>query len=1103
MQNQRGWMKQAGWELALVAGVCLSAASAADLPVYELEDFLGKSWVSNKVSYALAEADIEALKSGYALVDSQGNETLYQVEAASKELCFLATIRPFEKSRYRFTKGDRALASDLYVKESDEILEVGNARFAVRIRRQLKDGEGPLASWRLPSGSWAGSSSLSLASKPKEYHVRILRQGPVVASVECKIVFENGGTYQQVYDVQAGEPLAVLRETFDAPNETGAVRLVFSEGFKPEQIIYRSGALEGGMGALRADEISQSGDSTPFLLEPWLHWNFKRNRGTGFNLVNNESDDLLFFMTSMPAHWVDPTIPAERRARSLVELRQHDGQLFLDLEIRQGQRELLLGALGKSLALAGLMEDTAVASTEAATVATETGRPRGAIKLKPFNGALLSQQYQMEHSDFPLDRIKDYVLEWPEVEKKHPCLILSPAQLAEYRNTCKPSAAEIEKAVRLKATLGSLTEQKIPLYLATGDARLEKAIVDAVEPAVQALVTRLTSGAVVGVGTAPHNYISGTSGAINELDVIYPALSPESRRRIRAQLAFLGYLVNSPAYWDRSRDFGAMFINMHTTVHKTQAVIAAMLSDHPRAGEWMGNAMQFLQHELLEKWVDKDGRWIGTHVEAPHYAMGSFDDLLATLVIAKNAGMNDLLDSPAMKQMGEYFARISTPPDSRILNWRHFPPIGNTYKFEPSGVFSILASVYKESDPSYAARMQWMQNQQGNPMAPVVGGYLAGFAGYRGIFQALTVKPETPDYRSEWLNESGVILRSRYATAQENLLYLIAGKGATPTRHYDRDQGAITLWGRGEIISDDFGYNGCAPEEEQSMMSVHEGGAKAADGIMDIARFNVGSNLDYVVGTKMNWTRQAVLVKNTATNLGPDYFVIHDALSKPAKATWRMWLTGKPVTENGAERLTTGRLDGAEKGPLVVGEGGERPAAAGEQAAPTLLLGQSRAVLNGVSKNKTDLIFARIPPDSRLETAIKTQSPYGLNAAGKYGRCSTSQIGLILKSDAFDSLLTLVFSRDAASEPPKVEAIADNRGFKIEYPGGTDYVFVSKAAMEWSGEGIAFAGTVGLVQVSEGTVVLSLSDKGTLDYRGTRLTSDGENVSKVEKLPVR
>ena len=1092
------WIRGMVCAVALYGGV---SALAADLPVYELEEFLGNTWDSHLVHYPVSDEQARVLDAGYSLADAEGKEVAFQIDASTRKLSFLASLKPFEKRRYGFVRKPRTAATDLYVQETDTVLEIGNGHFAIRLCKTLEDDAGPIQSWRMPSGQWVGNSRLVLGSPVAAYALRIEQRGPVFIRVRCDIGFENGGTYELVFELQAGEPLVTLRETFAAPGDTGVLRLDVDAGFNASQILFRPNKMESGVAKNIAIENIPADQAAPvFLLEPWLHWNFENNRGTRFTLLGTTPGDVQFVMTGSPEKWVDPAIPPEQRAKSLVALKRRGPALHLDLEIKHGQRVLFIGALPEERFVSTFTttpEDKAGATPFDIDTASPNKRSLpDLVRSSLSHDAMHTQLYQMKHSDFPLDRIKDMILDWPEVERKHPRLILNEKQLAEYRQLAKPSDKELARVAALKNMDPFIIENKMPMYLATGDKRLARAIAAAAVPAVQYVITRLTSGDVISVGCSPQNHLSGVPQIINMLDAVYDVMPPQDRRRVRAQLAFLAYLVNSPAHWDRSRGFGAMFINMHVIVHNTQAVLAAMFSDHPMAGQWMSNAMQYIEKELVRKWVDSEGRWIGTHVESPHYSMVSFDAILSILVMAKNAGMSDLLESPAMKQMGAYYAKISTPPDSRIQNWRHLPPIGNTYKFEPSGIFSVLASVYKESDPGLAAEMQWMQDQQGNQTAPLFGGRAAGFAGYRDVFRALTVEPKVPDYTSEWLNESGVILRSRYATPQENMLYLIAGKGATPQRHYDKDQGAITLWGRGEIISDDFGYNGCAPEEEQSMLSSQG----SFNQIMEIKSFQTGSCFDYVQGVKGSWTRQAALVKNSES--GIEYFVINDTLKNPASAIWRLWLTGKPVKEAGASLLVARPMDN-DAAVMDALLDGKKPAvkSGGEGAEATLLTGAGGALLNGVLKNKTDIRFARLPPGSAIKTAIKTKTPYGINGAGNWGRNPTSQIGLVLESDKFDSLLTVVYPRGAADPAPVVTSIAQDRGFKIEHAKGTDYVFISATPVEWSGEGITFSGTVGLVQRTAHATILSLAAKGVLDSKGIRITSEGQSVTRTERNP--
>jgi len=1074
--------------LATYLSITLSSSIFAALPTYTLNEYIGKDWVAHTVQYNLSDKDNIELNKRYILVNQLGKETPFQINQQNK-ISFIASMAPFSTNTYSFKKGESTLNSKMYIRDDKKIIEAGNGYFAIRIRKELENNEGPLAGWLLKSGKWVGDSIIESNETITSYKVNIIQQGPVQTVIKCDILFANGGSYSQTYKMLAVDPLVILKEQCNAVDGTGAFKLIFSKNYQANFLLYKFGNHPFPITERAIDPTSVE---TLYYLEPWLHWNYSKIRGLGFNLVSTKSGDSQFFLAANPAIWVDPSIPRNERVSSLLKLNQDTTNIYIEADIKKGEREYILG----STSISAVIEDIKGAKPEddlesqLAAIASKHTTLLEGMDEKMLRKGLPSQQFQIKYSDFPLDTVKDFVLEWPEKPQSYPRFILTKEQIARFKKLSNPTEKELKKTIegRLKA------EDTIPIYIATQDEELASAIIDSTLSALKNNITQLTDGSIACVGVAPHNYIARISKYLNVLDAVYPALNDDQKRTLRAQVAFLGYIVNSPAYWDSSRGFGAMFVNMHTTVHKTQANIASMINDHPMSDQWMNNATDFLVEKLLNKWSDSDGCWTGINVEAPHYAMGSFDDLLATLLIARNTGMNNLIDTKGMKQMGEFFAKISTPPDSRIKGWRHLPPIGNTYKFEPTGIFAILASVYEKSDPTFAAQMQWMQYQHGNPQNSVVGGYLAGFAGYRSILKTLTVEPKAPQYTSEHLNEAGVILRSSFTTPDENMLYLIAGKGATPQRHYDMDQGAVTIWGKGEIISDDFGYNGRAPEEEQSMIS-----SVSARGIMEVIHFETGTNLDYVKGLKQNWTRQALLIKKGALQKNPEYFVIHDSFSKPSSAIWRMWLSAKPEEIAGASMLTTGPLDKSkdddinfdieEKDEIV-----DIPDST-KTVTPSLLLGPKNAILNGVEKNNTDIIFAQLPDDSKIETAIKTKTPYGVNSQGKYGRTSTSQIGIVIKSKSFNSLLTLIFPRDKKDAAPKVTPIADNKGFKIEHSMGTDYIFASEKELTWKDDEIEFTGSVALIQVYEKGATLSLSSKGSISYKGEKLMSNGENVT--------
>ena len=77
---------------------------------------------------------------------------------------------------------------------------------------------------------------------------------------------------------------------------------------------------------------------------------------------------------------------------------------------------------------------------------------------------------------------------------------------------------------------------------------------------------------------------------------------------------------------------------MTTSVYGYQASLAAFIADHPCAKAWAQEGMTALK-EQLDTWSDDNGGWL----EAPHYAMVSYDRILGLLVLGHNAGFNDWL----------------------------------------------------------------------------------------------------------------------------------------------------------------------------------------------------------------------------------------------------------------------------------------------------------------------------------------------------------------------------------------------------------------------------------------------------------------------------
>jgi|GEM_PF-1062363 len=1016
----------------LVTVLFVTATQAiAESPTFSISDQLGRHWQHELVEYSLNAAEVKAIN-GSRLTDSAGREVLYQLDAHRNRLVFQADVQPYKSNTYTFIDGAPTAKTDLAITESDSYIELSNSRTGMRIAKTLQDetSVAPILAWRLASGSWVGATRFAKAQSIKHYSTSIIERGPVRSRISCNIWFDNGDTWEIALELQAHEPAVKVTETFNC-EEKRLFTFDFSEKFSAANAFVRSSSRQPfngkkfDYGLYLNQELKDPNDNI-LTIEPWVHWGGVPTRTTSFSLADTHWQDVVFFSTCSPAKWVDPTIDRTYRARVGRRLTQtKDGRVTLTYELKKGQREYLIGAVPGDVDRKNLEGNYRVPTQ--------------------------AQAYQMKYSDYPLDRVKDYTLFWPSTDVQATGF-LSEAHQKELLANFEVDPRTLNGLKRQKPTTYSL-EKYLPYFLATGDEQLERMLIDLSLLQVQNCVTQLTSleGGIITVGFAPHHYRAFVT-TCNLVSTIYssPRLTDAERNQLRAQLAFLGYLFNRDAFCSPARGF-AGFPNMTACAYGVRGAIASVLPGHPMQKQWMQRAVNDLKNDFLNRWSDEDGNWIGTHTESFSYTRLTFDLVLGALYQSYRSGVDaESLFHPTIKQMGEWFAHVNTPRDARILNWRHDPPVGHVYKFDllPSQ-FALFAFMWKDRDPEFAAHMKWMQLEQGNKQVQSVGGFSPSFAGYRELFMANNVTPKAPHYESRHWEESSVILRNHYDHELESMLYLIAGRGHT---HYDRDSGSITLWGKGEVIADDFGYYAYAPGEDHNMLDTPV--APPAK-LMSIVDFSKGPLVDYVRGEKKAWTRRIFFVKHDQPE-GPNYYVTQDALTVVAPAAWRMWFESQSVTVDGA-----------------------------------------RATVKGLHRVTTDIHFARLPKDAQVTSEEKTRNPSGLNSEGRYpGKNPTTQTGIIIAAPQYESMLTLLYPRLKDEKQADVTTIADGHGFKIVTDFGTDYVFLSDSPIKYSEGPLSFEGTAGFARIHGSEVSLDLKEGGKITYGKKQLTKEATKLRK-------
>jgi hypothetical protein len=816
---------------------------AADSGSFVLTDYLNRAWSNECVEFPLSPAQAAEIAAGKALAGPDGQPVPFQVvTGAPARVAFLSDLAPFETRAYRFTNDTPSVQTDLVVEETSDRLRLLNGQIGISIRKTLQAGQGPIEKMRLKSGRWVGASRLDLAATG--YTVQVVSQGPVFAEAVCRAEFGGESRWELRLRLNAREPVVLVDETMTLGVKSGVFSMSLSDDFAPDKVFYRD-----GKNAIGQNIVADIQPGNVFTLEPWLRWWVQPAEGPVFSVYKDAGTDLLAVGASEAGLWVDPDMPEGERAAPRAQA-VRDGQgLHLDFVLRNGKRKWMLMALDKAACLA------AMAGPEWPYITP------------------LPHQVVIKHGQFPLDTVKDYMLEWSGVETNHPSLLITRTQAQEFRASVTNPAVYESQIPGFLADAAPLNQHtmggRILAYMATGSRDLEQKLTDQAVAMLQQSVETFLTQPDSPYGAAPHHHWGQFMGAAPQLiDAILggASITLEQRRRILAQLAFIGYTINRPDYWSPERDYSGN-PNMTTSVLGYRMAYACVIPSHPKAREWAASAAAGLRGQLFG-WSDSNGGWL----EAPHYAMASYDPILASFLMAYRAGMNELVFDPQMKKVINWFSKISTPPDSRAQNRRHLPPVGNTYIGEPTGEFGLLAFVWKERDPAFAAEMQWMFRRQGLWPEAGLGGSYPGFAGYREMLRDPALPESAPLFASELFANVGVMLRSGFPSERETQLLLLAGSFGGWRSHWDDDSGSFTFWGKGRIVADDFGYYGAAPIEDHSLLDAP---GIRLDKIFNVTTFEPSGYFDYVSGLRGPWRRQIAFVKDPDP-LAPQFFVVAD-----------------------------------------------------------------------------------------------------------------------------------------------------------------------------------------------------------------------------------
>lgn len=1034
----------------LLAAGCSHAAAPA-LQTFDLKEGIGQTWMHDIVFFPLKQP-ID--KTRVALLDPHGAEVPYQLSGDEKaqRIAFFADLPADGQSRYQFVRQQPNTASTKLKVERDAAwLRVSNGITGVQVPTAAgRFQDGPLQSLRLKSGAWVGGCRLTAKRAIESYTARIAAQGPVYVDIECRYHFAGGKNWAIDLRVLAGEPVVLIHETFDLDDDSSWEFLAHSN-FAPNQALLRAGEdVTHSVVPLQAKE-----GSVQVQLCPWAAWWDRRN-ATFFGLfktpagttvvhdadskrlaINPEAaltgaaDDMLIAAAGDVASWArsGPEIYDYGPGKFVPVKAGADGQLAFQLQLAAPGRRWLLGT----------------ASVHESLVADDAVTP--------------AQKLMNRFCETPLDSVKDMPLRWQHTAP-YPRLVVKTDDVKAL--VARP---DYEKQLALNEHGRALKQLALPLIAGQTTER-NQAKIDELKRDIMTKLDAMVEYFRYG-NNRRGSAMFGTIIPRVDIGYVLPPVdialgaglfTPQEQERVYARLAFVAEKLASPDYESPGRSLAGN-PNMVTAWAAARVLLACLLPDHPDARRWYDEGMARLD-AMLDKWQGPSGAWL----EAPHYQMAAMDPIFLAKIAAWNSGYLEGKTDERLLRTILFLAKISTPPDPRFADRRHFPPIGNTYLMETSLIFAATAKLYRATAPEQAAALQWMWHQQGKPHWLALGGAFT-LDYYIELLADEDWNPPAPPWTSEAFPGFGAVLHSGFPGARET--YMVYHQGDVSTAHYDHDQGSFELWGKGRPLCLDWGYHGYAPAWQHNRVDSGDAGK--------VMQFATTGGADYIHGQQTGgWDRQVVLVKDKDA-LGPTYFVLRDTTTGDGTANWWLWLNARRDADAGPAQAT--KNDALQPGSKYMEVKGDMVTATGEHDVDLDVWLSPSAHDRGA------------PEVKELTIATVTGFPNGSWSSWEAGK--TTQQGLHLVQPRGEPLVAVLYPRLHEERAPQITALAGSKALKITTERGDDYVFLALDPFEFKDGPVTFSGTVGAIQHRGDNVTLTLPAAGSIAYATASLKSDG------------
>ena len=1080
--------------LGMVCPLVLTAAARGDYPIM-VEECLQHAWQTDFLHRTIELKPADKIFAGRALLMHDGAPVPAQFDRVEKypdgsihraDIWFrtdlpaggkrLFSLHAMKKDEDTFTSS----VNDLTLRDDGKVLEIGNARTAVRVPsgHQLPvadaDGSvpGPLLGIKLPNGAWTAASRIkpldnfSYAPLPGliqpidpkqpagacvESTTEILARGPLFTRARVTYHFAGDGQYVTTITLRSGEPLVRIDESYQ---RAGALAIDFGTNFHPTAMVYECNPSSP---TGKTQPISYTAPAPVGLL---VGWNFFFPRVAQAMAFTGDLQGNLVGLLSTDADWLP--YPYNQA-----------------LHIDAGPGLTLRGSLANGHRHWGFYVGKTADFTN---------------PCKDF------YQWWYHHVALPLDKVENWTLSWPKMEQiAFPHTFFSKEELPAIR-----ARLQAEPTIRDFMEYRKLTSASdyASAYLFSGDAKYLQAMKEKCTPF--SYLDTVIEEHLSGCGYYSNSYFNPMQQTDEllkrmiamELLLGSDAVSPPERQAILHKLAFVVALMHDPQWLPPNYSFDPQkpdpypaYVqgtpNQKNCYISVRAMTACLLANHPEKKHWLDTALAENERVMPGSVAPS-----GVHLESPFYSSRDTMRFGPFWTALTRAGVSGPLADKWFareKKTFVYLGDLLTPPEPRMGGRRVYHPIGRSSTGVVDPTFMIGADPWGKADPAQGQLMRWLWEAEGKPSPDIMGD-----TGGRDLAQTLLAfsklpahGPATPPLGDRRWEGFGAIFRSQVGSAFESNVVFRHDEFAWNL--YEQNNGAVYFYGKGAPLLPRFGGYWMQGQGQPHLMSVpfanrlifagEEQDHDWTNGLGAMTEYaSLGNLAGYAAGvTRDKHWRRSILFAKDLDHDDPVYLLVRDDVDHPGVASaLHWWVLSKAVQPDGYEKPGVVPTKGSDEAWLAnLGKNWhDAPALHGQLQHFT---GQCGVDL--------DLFIAQ-PNEPHLVTdavGVGPGMPYCVNP-----KLYEFQQLLRIEQPAGEGYLTLLAPRWPGAEAPVFTTIAGGMGVQITGKGYEDVLFLGPKEIDYSRDAVSFNGCAGFARQS-GTVIRLMTLAGKITAGGITL----------------